>query len=145
MLKVKIIIFSILIFFSQKIIMCYNYIRKERLLIMTQEQKKFKIKKIESYKQQISEEEKIAINKTWLIGISACAVLISCIGPEHNTELNQMILDYSIVLLGSGMAVYHLKGLIEAICKKTMLQGKIEDITTEVDRSVDNHYRGKKI
>ena len=49
-----------------------------------------------------------------------------------------------MTLLGACGSAIELKGLIEAISKRTMLQGKIEDIETELEMPENEEERGMK-
>ena len=100
---------------------------------MTEEQKRYKISKRTRYEEQISQENKNAIIKTFSFGFSAAAALISLSASLHHEYLATKIFDLVIGIFNTGYAAYHLKGLIESISKKTMFQGKVEDIDVELE------------
>ena len=109
---------------------------------MTEEQKRFKILKGTSYEEQISQEDKEATKKTFLFGFSAAAsILIFSAAAQQNIDAATKLADVGLGLLNTGFGAYNLKGLIQAIGKKTMLQGKIEDINTELE-SPESEERG---
>lgn len=112
---------------------------------MTEEQKRFKILKRTSYEEQISQENKEATKKTFLFGFSAAAaILIFSAAAQQNIDAATKLVDVGLGLLNTGFGVYHLKGLIQAIGKKTMLQGKIEDINTELESPENEESRGMR-
>lgn len=106
---------------------------------MINEQKRFKIQKIESYKEQISQENKESTTKTFFFGLAAVAALCA-FNADANTETDRFLQFYA-VLANTGLGAYHLKGLIESICKKTNLQSKIEDINNELELSENEESR----
>ncbi len=111
---------------------------------MTEEQKRFKILKRESYEEQISEESKRATIKTFIMGLSSAAALVTFLAASKSPDLTTKLADTGLGLLNAGYGVYHLKGLMEAISRKTMLQGKIEDINTELEMPENEESRGMR-
>ncbi len=110
---------------------------------MTNEQKRFKIQKIESYEKQISEENKKSIEKTFLFGLAAAAALCTFTSAAHATTNNALgLVCMSFGLANTGLSAYHLKGLIESISKKTNLQSKVEDINNELEMPENEESRG---
>ena len=114
---------------------------------MTEKQKRYKILKRESYQEQISQEDKNAINSAIMAGFTAAGAL--CIFPAANslsadTQLSMKLIEIILGILEAGFSAYNLKGLIEAICKKTMLQSKVEDINTELEMLEDKESRGMR-
>ena len=107
---------------------------------MTNEQKRFKIQKIESYEKQISEENKEATKKTFLFGLAAAATLCFFAATAHDNINNALNMPFGLV--STGLSVYHLKGLIESISKKTNLQSKIENINSELEMPENEESRG---
>ncbi len=116
---------------------------------MTEEQKRFKILKRTSYEEQISQENKKATESTFLFGFSAATaiILFFSAATQQNIVAAIKLVDVGLGLLNTGFGIYHLKDLIQAICKKTMLQGKIEDINTELEspKNEKTKSRGMKI
>ena len=100
---------------------------------MTEEQKKFKILKKTSYEEQVSKEDKKATMDTFLIGLNAAAAIIVSIYAMQSKDIPARLAFGLQGFLLSGVSAYHLKNLIQAIGKKTILQSKIEDIDTEID------------
>lgn len=122
----------------------YNIINGGGYLLMTEEQKKFKILKKESYEQQISKLDKEKTTVTFLMGLSAAAAL--CAFP-----LVAQFADSPIASVCAGIgsiyataSAHRLKELMEAISKKTMLQGKIEDINNELEMPENEESRGMR-
>ena len=112
---------------------------------MTNEQKRFKIRKIESYEKQISQENKNSTEQTYLLGLAAAAALCTFSAAANaNTNVVVRIID---ILLGSANTVcsaYQLKLLIESISRKTNLQSKVEDIKSELEMSKNEESRVRK-
>lgn len=112
---------------------------------MTEEQKRFKILKRTSYEEQVSQENKEATKRTFLFGFSAsAAILIFLAAEQQNIDEATRLVDVGLGLLNTGFSVYYLKGLIQAISKKTMLQGKIEDINIELESPENEESRGMR-
>lgn len=111
---------------------------------MTEEQKRFKILKKESYEEQISEENKRATIKTFLMGVSSAGVLLAISGLTKSANLTMALANMGLVFLNAGYAAYHLKALIDAISRKTMLQYKVEDINTELEMLENEESRGMR-
>ena len=100
---------------------------------MTEEQKRFKILKRTSYEEQISHENKITTLKTISLGLSAAASLIAAAGVVQHTYLETKLIDIALLILTTCTNAHILKGLMKSISRKTMLQGKVEDINTELE------------
>ena len=114
---------------------------------MTEEKKRFKILKRTSYEEQISQENKEATESTFHFGFSAAtAIVLFFSAAQQNIVAAIKLVDVGLGLLNTGFGIYHLKDLIQAICKKTMLQGKIEDINTELEspKNEETKSRGMK-
>ena len=112
---------------------------------MTNEQKRFKIQKIESYEKQISEENKESVRKTFLFGLAAAAALCTFTAAAHaNTDNPLQLVNISFGLANTGLGAYHLKGLIESISRKTNLQSKVEDINSELEMPENEESRGMR-
>lgn len=111
---------------------------------MTEEQKRFKITKKESYENQISQEKKKATYKTFLVGLSSAAAIVSYLALTKDIDTTERLALKAGSLFTTGSTVYYMKGVIEAISKKTMLEGKIEDINTELEMPENLENRGMK-
>ncbi len=105
---------------------------------MTEEQKRFKIKKRTSYEEQISKENKIAVMSTIFFGIAAGAVVSRFTNYSIGGEFGESLIGTASSMIGAGS----LKSLIEAISRKTMLEGKVEDINTELEMPENKESRG---
>ena len=112
---------------------------------MTNEQKRFKIQKIESYEEQISQENKKSTQKTFLFGLAAAAALCTfTVAANANTDNASQLMNVSIGLASTGLGAYHLKGLIESINRKTNLQSKVEDINSELEMPENEESSGMR-
>ena len=101
---------------------------------MTEEQKRFKILKRTSYEEQIAQESKEATKNTTSFGlIAAITVMMLLLASEQDYGSISRIICAVLGLLESRYAAYRLKNLIQAISRKTMLEGKIDDIDTELE------------
>lgn len=110
---------------------------------MTNEQKRFKIQKIESYKEQISEENKESTKKTFLFGLAAAAALCTFTAAANaSTDTASQVINASWGVLNTSLSAYQLKGLIESISRKTNLQSKVEDICSELEMPENEESRG---
>ncbi len=113
---------------------------------MTNEQKRFKIQKKESYEKQISEENKEITKKTFLFGLAAAAALCTFTAVAHAATNNTLgLANMYFGLVNTGLGAYQLKGLIESISKKTNLQSKVEDINNELEMPKNEESRGMRI
>lgn len=111
---------------------------------MTEEQKRFKITKKESYENQISQENKKLINRTFLVGLSSAATLLGFLAATRDVGLSMRAACTAMGISNAGLAACGLKGVMEAISRKTMLEGKIEDINTELEMPENLENRGMK-
>ena len=110
---------------------------------MTEEEKRFKIQKIESYEKEISKENKESINKTFLFGLSAAAAFCAFyVDTITETSYNSQLIFLG--LADAGFSAYHLIGLIESISRKTNLQSKIENINSELERLESRESKGMR-
>lgn len=114
---------------------------------MTEEQKRFKILKKTSFEEQISQEDKIAVNKAINAGFYAAAAICSLLTLNDlsaDTEILVIVFDLLLVMISTGASAKYLKELIESISKKTMLQGKVLDIETELEMPENEESRAMK-
>lgn len=97
---------------------------------MTNEQREFKIKKRTSYEEQVKQENKRSIGAAFFVGVGAIAALC---GFGVGTA-GKMYQDVGLVcgILGTLGGAGYLRSLITSICRKIMLEGKIEDIDMEL-------------
>lgn len=97
---------------------------------MTKEEKRIKILKRDDYKKELKENNKSINYKTFLLGFSAL-VSILCFSTGSTISDSTRKWFYQILgAINSLLGIYHLKNLIETICNKIMLKGKIDDIDT---------------
>lgn len=111
---------------------------------MTEEQKRFKITKKESYEKQISQEKKNATYRTFLVGLSSAATLVGFLTATRDIGLSMRAACTAIGISNAGLAAYGLRSVMESISRKTMLEGKIEDINTELEMPENLENRGMK-
>ena len=111
---------------------------------MTEEQKRFKILKRTSYEEQISKENRVAIRKTFLFGLLAAGAIGILSKGTQQIDATTRLVDVGIGFTDTIFSVYQLNGLMQAIGKKIMLQGKIEDINTELEEPESEESRGIK-
>lgn len=110
---------------------------------MTEEQKRFKILKRESLEDKISQEDKKITTKTFLTGFAAIATICGFLSAARSDEISFISAMIGLGSVNTFFTSYQLKGLIEAIRRKTLLQGKIEDINTELKMPEEEKSRGK--
>ena len=108
---------------------------------MTEEEKRFKILKKESYEELKEKESKKVTKSVFWTGVTSAFVVLSIFGINH-FEIPELGLYVGIVY--SAHTVGNLKNVIEAICKKTMYESKIEDIDRELEMLEQNESRGMK-
>lgn len=103
---------------------------------MTDEQKRFKIQKIEHYNEQISQENKETIKNTFSLGL-AVAGTVCFFKTIPNVNYNEafQLICLSLGLANIGYSAYSLKNLMESISRKTNLQSKADDINSELEIS----------
>ena len=112
---------------------------------MTEEQKKFKILKKESYEQQISEKDKQITSSTFSAGILAAGAILLLPNVIQSPTLLHQISFMVLGLINAGYSIKYVRILIELICQKTMLQGKVEDIYNELEMLEMEEKRGRSI
>lgn len=110
---------------------------------MSEEQKRFKIKKKESYKEQIASGIASELVFILLMGITAVSAIISLsecgLFSVSNGDISHFISNRNELmsfLIGTGWSVSScgfLASIIEKIAKITMLKSKIEDIDNELE------------
>ena len=108
---------------------------------MTEEERRFKILKRTSYKELKEKENKKLTKAVFSTGVSSILVVTGIYGMI-NFEIPMIGLLCGIVY--SADTVSNLKNVIEAICKKTMYESKIEDIDRELEMLELNESRGMK-
>lgn len=100
---------------------------------MNEEQKRFKILKKESYEQQISEKEKQITSSIFDVGKWAGMAVASLANAVPNDYYISMLSLMALGAISTFLSTKHMRILIESICEKTMLQGKVEDIVNELE------------
>lgn len=111
---------------------------------MTDEQKRFKIQKIEYYNEQISQENKESIKNTFLLGITAVGTICYFTAiPNERDEIFRLIYFFT-GLTEMGLSSYWLKNLIESISRKTNLENKVDDINRELEMLEGKESRGMR-
>ena len=122
---------------------------------MTEEEKRYKIKKVESY---VAEKKELGKKEAKAFGVGAVALGMLCVGAKSILELfniapmgADLAFTNSIVLGLTGLStVVEIKSIatvIHTIKNKLKLGGKIEEINEELDlleEEVNNKSRGGK-
>ena len=108
---------------------------------MTEEERRFKILKRTSYKELKEKESKKLTKAAFWTGVTSMLVVTGIYGMI-NFDIPMIGLLCGIVY--SADTVSNLKNVIEAICKKTMYESKIEDIDRELEMLELNESRGMK-
>ena len=102
---------------------------------MENEEKKFKIEKINKYNKELEDEKKETSDKAFLMGASAICVFLA-LATLSSADINNNFAIPIIKFIGSiqtGYTIYQLKGMLESINKKTILQVKIDDLKDELE------------
>lgn len=108
---------------------------------MTEQEKRFKILKKESYEELKEKESKKVTKAVFWTGVTS-AYVVTCIYGMSNFEIPEIGLLGGIVF--SAYTVGNLKNVIASICKKTMYESKIEDIDRELEMLEQNESRGMR-
>lgn len=106
---------------------------EQKIFDMNEEQKRFKILKKKSYEQQISEKEEQITDSTFDVGKWAILAVISLTNADPNDYYIVMVGFIALGTIAAMLSTKHMCILIESICEKTMLQGKVEDIVNELE------------
>ena len=111
---------------------------------MTNEEKRFKVEKVKKYEKELSSENSESVRKTFLMGISALAAAAVCFSALTKQTADEAMRVFNIIAgpANMGFAIYHLKGMLEAISKKAVLKTKIEDINEELEFVEQEEKRG---
>ena len=101
---------------------------------MNEEQKKYKILKKESYEKNIKKEKDNATQLTAILGVSALAAILMGVKlVTVNDDVTTRFYEFFGSLAMASAGAFSLKGLINSIVKKTILESKIEDINSELE------------
>ena len=112
---------------------------------MTEQQKRYKILKRTRYEEQISHENKITNIRALWLGLTASAAILGFLSSsQHDPGSTLRAINAGAGIITAGYSTYQLKNIIEAISRKTMLQGKIEDINTELAMSEMEEEKGRR-
>ena len=107
-------------------------------------QRRFKIKKKTDYENIVSQEEKDIVGSVWRLGVCAAGLMLSVCAIVIPFDLWLKIVGLVELGLASiGFGAY-LKRLIESISRKTMYEGKIEDINLELLMYDDEESKGMR-
>ena len=104
---------------------------------MTGEQERFTIKRIEKYEQEISYEKKETVKKAFCFAFWALLATYDTIQMKNRVPLSNLL----NMSTSFGFLSYNLKGLIESISRKTMLEGKVEDLNFELNMEIRGRQR----
>lgn len=108
---------------------------------MTEEERRFKILKKESYEELKEKESKKVTKSVFWTGVTSAFVVLSIFGICH-FKIPEIGLLNGIVY--SAYTVGNLKNVVESVCKKVMYESKIEDINRELEMLEQNESRGMK-
>ena len=81
--------------------------------------------------------------------VGALAITVFPLDLDFNKQTLEILTNSLLIALsafGIGGSVYNFKGLVESICKKTLYEGKVNDLKTELDFDYDykENSRGAK-
>lgn len=114
---------------------------------MTQEQREFKIKKITSYEEQIKNLNEKATDLGIFAGLLGVLSLLNAVGLYNSQSEFYMIFKLTATVLPGVLSADNLRKLIDKICEKTMLKGKVEDIKFDLEMNGEEYQeeesRGK--
>ncbi len=102
---------------------------------MTDEERRFKVLKVEKYEKELSQEKILAIVSTVGLGCMALSSVMAY------TIEGMSVLGY----LSLGVTTYNLHTMISSISKKTLLESKIDDINFELENEEKEEQRGKSL
>ena len=120
---------------------------------MEEKERRLKIKKIEKYNEIIKKEKKEIVDGIVLTSltamIGALAITVFPLDLDFNKQTLEILTNSLLIAasaFGIGSSVYNFKGLVESICKKTLYEGKVNDLKTELDFDYDykENSRGAK-
>lgn len=107
---------------------------------MTEEEKRYKIKKLEHY-EEISKEEQGSI-------VSSIGLAVALVGIATNIpESKEGILETSetiLLLIHSGFSAFFLKSLIESIVNKISLKREIDNINFDLEYYENEEKKGNQ-
>ena len=106
---------------------------------MTEQEKRFKILKKESYEKECSKNEKRAVLYSVNVGLGS-AIAVMFLSGTVGMEPIHMVVG----ALSSVNASYYLVNTIKSICKATAYERQIEDIDRELEMLEQNESRGMK-
>lgn len=95
---------------------------------MTDERKKYKILKIDKYKQQISEGQKGQVGRAFLLGL----YIIGTINIYAKADSFE---DITTALIATACCGYAAKDMYNSNVKKTELEEEIEELQKELEES----------
>ena len=107
---------------------------------MTEEERRFKIEKLEKYSEE-RRESKDHIENMFLIGTLSLAAIVEGIGnyaelwhiPNSYAQYFLEFSTLSLVGMGVPIAIASIKELIKAIAEKTNIEKRIDEINEELD------------
>ena len=106
---------------------------------MTEEEKRYKILKKESYEKNAKIEGNNMIYQAMITGVLGVAAVLELSGTM-GVDFPNMIVGLSTGFASS----LWLANTIQSICKKTMYESKIEDINRELEMLEQNEKGGMK-
>lgn len=116
---------------------------------MVEEEKRYKIRKIESYnaeKKEIGQKEKKAfVTAAIVLGVTLVGWngLIEYLDLVQNVDISYLLGTTSTLFLGGSIVeIVQVKRIIQAIVNKTKLDGRIEELEEEIELSDEDKSRG---
>lgn len=107
---------------------------------MTDEERRFKVLKVEKYEEQLEKMEFPLIVDTLLCGgLAVGAVAVLCASGDL------IPITVPISMIAGNVAALKLKNMIQFITKKTLLESKIDDINFELENEEKEEQRGKSL
>ena len=97
---------------------------------MTNEEKRFKIEKIEKFKREIKGVQLNIGFTSFLAGLSAMSTIVFVSGAISYDDYNFLI---GGILSGGGMLIPSLYGMMESIAKKTHLKFELDKLKDELE------------
>lgn len=104
---------------------------------MTEEQKRFKIEKKTEYEELVSSEEKSIVFSSLLLAFISCFFIALSAAEKYfggNVSRDMLLMGSLLRFNGVLFSIAQLRDIIQSICKKAGLEGKIEDINAELEQ-----------
>ena len=108
---------------------------------MTNEEKRFKVTKIEKYEKDLSEIKKVELRKGLYLALLACiGVNFLMLGNRYGSDPLSFCCQFFASVSGA-LSMFTLIDLIENISEKTALSRKIQDLEDEIEFAEQEEIR----